>query len=53
MTKTIEDIKKQAEQLIQDAKEAGIVVTIGLRPLQPFAMGHHEMVAEVLPKQEY
>ena len=40
-------IQDFAELLIRDAEEHGFVVTITPQNLQPWAMGHHKMVAEV------
>lgn len=41
-----------AEQLIQHAQRAGLVVTIERRPLKPLAMGHAEYVIETRPARE-
>lgn len=51
--RTQEQIRQQAEQLIKDAEAAGMIVTIELKPLQPLAMGNHQMVAEILPRHPY
>ncbi len=48
-----EAIEDKANRLIQYAESLGMVVTIKLEPLKPFAMGHHKMVAEVTPKKAY
>lgn len=44
---TAEQIRSRAQQLIDDAKSASIVVRIDLVPLQPLAMGNLEMVVDV------
>lgn len=49
----INEVKERAEELIRYAEEVGMVVTIDLQPLQPLAMGHHKMVADVQPKHPY
>lgn len=46
-------IKAEAEALIAKAEAAGVVLTIGLKPLQPLAMGNHKMVAETSLKHPY
>lgn len=38
--------------LIDEARDAGQVLTIDLVPLKPLAMGHYEMVADLRPKRE-
>jgi len=53
LSKTQEQIRQQAEQLIADAEAAGMVVTIELESLQPLAMGNHRMVAAVAPRHPY
>lgn len=38
-----------ANDLVQTAKRCGLVVTIGLEPRQPLAMGNYDMVVDVRP----
>lgn len=52
-TTDIAIFKERAENLIKAAQAYGLVVTIGLKPLEPLAMGNHEMVAEVVVKHPY
>ena len=52
-SKSEEQIRHQAVQLVEDATNAGVVVTITLEPLQPLAMGNHRMVVDVSPKHPY
>ncbi len=47
MTKA--DIQQQADQLINQARAAGLVLTIELQPQHPLAMGNYKMVASVRP----
>lgn len=53
MNDAVEVIKQRAEELIAEAVQLGVVVTISLQPLQPLAMGNHQMVVEVSPKHPY
>lgn len=46
-------IKERAEELVKDATRWGVVLTITLKPLEPFAMGNHEMVVDVQPRKPY
>ena len=46
-------IKDRAEELVKDAARWGVVLTITLKPLEPFAMGNHEMVVDVQPRKSY
>jgi hypothetical protein len=43
----------RAEQLVGEAAQYGVVITIEQRPLQPFAMGRYETVASVRPMRSY
>lgn len=42
-------LERQARELIQAAKAWGLVVTIGLEPLKPLAMGRHRPVIGIRP----
>lgn len=44
-----ETIPERLAALLADAKEMGLNVRVWPEPLQPLAMGHHEMRAEVYP----
>jgi len=46
-------IKERAEELVNDAARWGVVLTISLKPLEPLAMGNHEMVVDVQPRKPY
>lgn len=46
-------IKAEAEALIAKAEAAGVVLTIGLKALEPLAMGNHKMVVETSLKHPY
>lgn len=46
-------IMEKAEKLIQEATAEGVVLTIELKPLQPLAMGNHQMVPEVTTGHPY
>lgn len=41
--------QRHAQQLVEFAERAGLVLTIERRPLQPLAMGHAETVVDVRP----
>jgi len=41
------DVLRAAKALADDARRLGVVLTIGQRPLEPLAMGHHEDVVEI------
>lgn len=43
---TVHQFELMLHKLIADARAAGVVVTIELKPLQPLAMRHYEMVGE-------
>lgn len=43
---------ERAYDLIDEARDAGQVLTIDLVPLKPLAMGHYEMVADLRPARE-
>lgn len=43
------EIELLAQQLVDMADLAGVVVTISLHPRQPLAMGNYKMVADVRP----
>jgi len=43
------DVRAAAYALIACAAEAGIVLTIETRPLEPLAMGHYQMVVVTRP----
>lgn len=47
-----EPLLQRAYDLIDEARNAGQVLTIDLVPLGPLAMGHYEMVADLRPKRE-
>lgn len=49
ITPTADSVHDMAEQLINHALRAGLIVTIERRSLQPFAMGHAEYVIETRP----
>jgi hypothetical protein len=42
-----EVIEQRAQRLVEMARQAGYVITIETKPLEPFAMGHYEMQVEV------
>ena len=45
----LEAIQAKAEALVAQAKACQVVVTIDLKPRQPLAMGHYDMVVDVRP----
>jgi hypothetical protein len=47
-----EPLLQRAYDLINEARDDGQVLTIELVPLDPLAMGHYEMVADLRPKRE-
>lgn len=49
MEAALEDIGTAASMLANLARDAGVVVTIEQRPLEPLAMGHHYMHVSVRP----
>ena len=51
-TPTPESVHEMAQQLVQHAQRAGLVVTIERRSLKPLAMGHQEYVIETRPVRE-
>lgn len=53
MGDAVEVIQQRAEELIAEAVQLGVVLTITLKPLEPLAMGNHEMVAETSLKHPY
>lgn len=46
----IEAIKHMTEDLVRTCGNAGFIITIEQRPLQPLAMGHTESVVSVREK---
>lgn len=52
MKTNLDAIQIKAAQLVKDAAQCGVVVTIETRPRLPLAMGHHEMVVDVRPARE-
>lgn len=46
-------IQAMAEQLVDQAKKVGAVVTIDLQPLQPLRMGYYEPFIKVWPANPY
>lgn len=44
-----DDVLEQAARLISTATQAGVVVTITLKPLTPLAMGHHAYHIDMRP----
>ena len=49
---TADSVHDMAEQLVQHAQRAGLIVTIERRPLKPLAMGHEEYVIETRPARQ-
>lgn len=48
----LDAIRSQAEALVAQARACSAVVTIELKPRQPPAMGHYDMVVDVRPARE-
>lgn len=43
----LDRIQRAAVALVEAAKLSDVILTIETKPLQPLAMGHHEMIIDV------
>ena len=43
----LDSIERRAIALVEAAQLSDVILTIETKPLQPLAMGHHEMVVHV------
>lgn len=47
---TVADFQKRLAALCDEAKDAGVVLTVECKALLPLAMGHHEMMPLARPQ---